>query len=89
MKKARERAAAMFETLAVLHLHALTPQGQRGETSPQIDRVLSGLQRMSKEEWSDFLRLRGTATRIPSHVAAPREMECGDAVGPLPSAFRN
>jgi hypothetical protein len=46
----------MFETLAVLHLHALRHEDQRGETSPQVERVLLGLQRMSKEEWSDFLR---------------------------------
>jgi hypothetical protein len=56
MTKVRERAAAMFEMLAVLHLHALTPSGQRGETSPQIEDVLSGLRRMSQEEWSGFLR---------------------------------
>jgi hypothetical protein len=55
MTKARERAAAMFETLAVLHLHAPMPPGQ-SETSPQLDRVLWGLQHMSQEEWSDFLR---------------------------------
>jgi hypothetical protein len=46
----------MFETLAILHLHALAGPGQRGETSAQIERELWGLQRMSKEEWSDFLR---------------------------------
>ena len=56
MIKARERAAVMFEMLAVLHLHAVTLPGQRGETNPQIEEVLSGLHRMTKEEWSDFLR---------------------------------
>lgn len=56
MTTVRERSAAMFEILAVLHLHALTPSGERGETSPQIEDVLSGLQRMSQEEWSGFLR---------------------------------
>jgi hypothetical protein len=55
MTKRRERAAAMFETLAVLHLHALTPQGERGETNPQVEGALSGLQHKSKEEWSEFL----------------------------------
>jgi len=55
MTKRRERAAAMFETLAVLHLHALTPQGERGETNPQVEVALSGLQNKSKEEWSEFL----------------------------------
>jgi hypothetical protein len=53
--KRRERAAAMFETLAVLHLHALTPQGEQGETNPQVEAALSGLQHKSKEEWSEFL----------------------------------
>ncbi len=60
MKMARERAAAMFETLAVLHLRTLTPLGQRGESDPQIERALSELQSMSQskagDEWSDFLR---------------------------------
>jgi hypothetical protein len=56
MTRARETAAAMFEMLAVLHLHALTSPGQRGETSPQVEEALTSLQRMSKEEWSDFLR---------------------------------
>jgi hypothetical protein len=55
MTKRRERAAAMFETLAVLHLNALTPQGERGETNPQVEAALSGLQHRSKEEWSEFL----------------------------------
>jgi hypothetical protein len=55
MAKKRERAAAMFEALAVLHLNALTPQGERGETNPQIEGALSRLQRKSKEEWSEFL----------------------------------
>jgi hypothetical protein len=49
-------AAEMFESLAVLHLDAGTSPPQPGETSPQIERALSALQRMSKEEWSDFLR---------------------------------
>jgi hypothetical protein len=56
LTKERERAAAMFETLAVLHLHALASPGKRGEISPQMAETLSGLQGMSKEEWSDFLR---------------------------------
>jgi len=55
MTQERERAAAMFEMLALLHLHTLAPRGQRGE-SPQMDEALSRVQRMSKEEWSDFLR---------------------------------
>jgi hypothetical protein len=56
MTKTRERAAAMFEMLAVLHLHELAPQEQRDEPSPQLERVRAGLQHMSKEESSDFLR---------------------------------
>jgi hypothetical protein len=56
MTSQRTRAAAMFETLAVLHLHTLTPTVQRGESSPQVEEALAGLQRMSNEEWSDFLR---------------------------------
>ncbi|MFZ0957962.1 MAG: hypothetical protein WAN60_16580 [Candidatus Sulfotelmatobacter sp.] len=55
MTKGRERPAAIFETLAVLHLHAFTSQGERGETGPQLDQVLLGLQRMSREGWSEFL----------------------------------
>jgi hypothetical protein len=56
MTKARARAAAMFEMLAVLHLHAPSPPEQQAETSPQIDRVLWGFKHMSQQEWSDFLR---------------------------------
>src|SRR6204780_610025 len=56
MTSQRERAAVMFETLAVLHLHALAPAGQRGETSLQMQEALQRLQHMSKEELSDLLR---------------------------------
>ncbi len=56
MTRGNRRAAAMFDTLATLHFHALTaPQPQR-EPSPQVERVLSRLQRMPGEEWYDFLR---------------------------------
>ena len=55
MTKAKS-AAAMFEMLAVLHLHALAPSGQQGWISPRVERVLSELERMSKEGWSEFLR---------------------------------
>jgi hypothetical protein len=47
------RSAAMFETLAVLHLPGLAPTGHEG--SDQTERVLTGLQHMSAEEWSAFL----------------------------------
>src|ERR1019366_6398943 len=56
MTKGRGGATEMFEMLAVLHLHAPPSPGQRGEPTAQIGQVLSGLQRMCKEEWSDFLR---------------------------------
>jgi hypothetical protein len=56
MTRGRERSAVMFQMLAVLHLHAATPPGQRCEINPQIEEVLSGLQQMSEEGWSDFLR---------------------------------
>src|ERR1700691_6171845 len=56
MTQERERAAVMFEMLTILHLDPVTLPGQRGETNPQIEDVLSGLQRMSEEQWFDFLR---------------------------------
>ncbi len=55
MKTTRARAAAMFDTLAVLHLHALSAEAPRSEASPHIGRALSQLQDMSSEEWSEFL----------------------------------
>ena len=55
MTTMRERSAAMFEILTVLHLHALA-SGERSESSPQIEDALVRLQRMSQKEWSDFLR---------------------------------
>jgi hypothetical protein len=45
----------MFERLAVLHLPALSPGEDQGQTSPHIERVLTGLRLMSRQEWSDFL----------------------------------
>jgi len=56
MTRTRERAAAMFETLAVLHLNGLKPAGQPSEFSPQIERVLAALQHMPREEWHEFFR---------------------------------
>jgi hypothetical protein len=50
------RAPEMFEMLAVLHLHELASPGQGSETSPQVERVLSELQRMPRAERSEFLR---------------------------------
>jgi hypothetical protein len=54
MRRRSEHASAMFDTLAALHFHALTPD-QQGERSPEVERALLRLQRMSREEWSDFL----------------------------------
>jgi hypothetical protein len=56
MIKEEGSAAEMFEMLAVLHLYAFPGPGQQGTSDPQITRVLSGLQHMSKEQWSDFRR---------------------------------
>lgn len=56
MTKERERASAMFEMLAVLHLHALAPSRQRCVTSPQIEPMLARLQRMTRGECCTFLR---------------------------------
>ena len=56
MTKARERAAAMFEILAVLHLHAIAPEGLGSAGVPQMERALARLQSMSKEERLEFLR---------------------------------
>src|ERR1700677_3315572 len=46
----------MFEMLAVLHLNELASSGQGSETNPQVERVLSELQQMPKEERQEFLR---------------------------------
>jgi hypothetical protein len=54
MKKSG-RAPEMFEMLAILHLHELTSSEQGSETSPQVERMLSELQRMPRAERSEFL----------------------------------
>jgi hypothetical protein len=56
MMPAKSRPAEMFEMLAVLHLHARSDFGRSGETSPRLEAVLSKLQSMSAEQFSDFLR---------------------------------
>ncbi len=88
MTRGRETAAAMFETLAVLHLnahlHALTSPGQRGETNPQVEAALTGLQRMSKEEWSDFLRF---AEMQRVYLRTLQLLEKWDVVGAAGSRF--
>lgn len=56
MRRAKTRAAAMFDTLAVLHLHALESRNERGEASPQVEQALVGLRSMSRDQWNDFLR---------------------------------
>jgi len=82
MTRARERAAAMFETLVVLHLHAhlhaLTSPRQRGETSPQMEEALGRVQRMSEEERSDFLRF-AEIQRV--YLRTLQLLEKWDAVG--------
>jgi hypothetical protein len=88
MKKGRERAAAMFETLAVLHLHARTPQGERRETSQQLERVLSGLQRMSREEWSEFLRFAELQRVYLRTLQLLEKWHVADAVGRQPIDFQ-
>ena len=54
MTKGTGLSAAMFETLAALHLRALSPEEQQRQASLHIERVLAGLQIMSREEWCDF-----------------------------------
>ena len=88
MKKGRKRAAAMFEMLAVLHLHALTPQGERGETNPQVERVLSGLQRMSKEEWSEFFRFAELQRVYLRTLQLLQKWNVADALGPQSFDFQ-
>jgi hypothetical protein len=56
MTKRKGRTAEMFETLAALHLRALTQASQGGDAGPQTDPVRSRLQSMSTEELADFLR---------------------------------
>jgi Uncharacterised nucleotidyltransferase len=54
--KEQGNAAAMFEMLATLHLQAPPSPGRREELDPRVAQVLSGLQSMSREQWSEFLR---------------------------------
>src|ERR1700735_4331623 len=56
MTRGQGSAAAMFEMLAVLHLHEGAAPGQRSEPAPQLAQALAGLQNMSQEQWSEFLR---------------------------------
>ena len=56
MTKEQGSAAEMFEMLATLHLQAPPSPGQRAALDPQVAQALSGLQRMSREQWSAFLR---------------------------------
>jgi len=88
MKKGRKRAAAMFERLAVLHLHALTPQGERGETNPQVERVLSELQRMSTEEWSEFFRFAELQRVYLRTLQLLQKWNVADALGPQSFDFQ-
>jgi hypothetical protein len=83
MKKGRERAAAMFETLAVLHLHALASQREPVAPDPQLECALSGLQRMSTQEWSEFLRFAELQRVLLRTLQLLQEWNLADAVGPL------
>ena len=84
MMNGRQRASEIFEALAVLHLHALTSQGERGETNPQLERVLSGLQRMSKEDWSEFLSFAEQQRVYLRTLQLLEKWDVADAVGPRP-----
>ena len=78
MTEVRERATAMFEILAVLHLHKFD-LGQRNESSPQMDRAFSQLRKMSPEEWAAFLnfaevqRVRLRTLRLLDEFGVPFE----------------
>jgi hypothetical protein len=56
MKSERDRAVWMFELLAVLHLHELTPSGQCGGMTPRLERTLAALQGMPAQEWKRLLQ---------------------------------
>ena len=56
MTKAREHAVAMFEILAVLHLHALASAEPGSEGCPPTERLLSRLRHASEKERVEFLR---------------------------------
>jgi hypothetical protein len=93
MTTARERSAAMFETLAALHLRALAPSGQRDEITPQIEHELSRLQRTSEsgsnEEWSDFLRF-AELQRVKLRTLQLLENLCAtDALAPRVDFLKN
>jgi len=75
------RATDTFETLVALHLHALTPAGKRGETTPQIDPVLSRFQQMSKEELSDFLRFADLQRVYLRTLRLLEKWDMADAIG--------
>ncbi|MGD1079040.1 MAG: hypothetical protein ABR881_12030 [Candidatus Sulfotelmatobacter sp.] len=77
-------AAEMFEMLALLHLHALPALGPRGETDSQIGPVLTRLQRMSKQEWSDFLHF-AELQRV--YLRTLQRLEKWTAVGAFAAPF--
>jgi hypothetical protein len=81
MTRARETAAAMFEMLAVLHLHALTPPGQRDETSPQVEEALTGLRHKSNEELADFLHFAELQRVYLRTLRLLAKWDTGDAIG--------
>ena len=74
MKNRTGRSAAMFEALAVLHLPELSPQAYQGQARPHIERLLMGLQLMSREEWSRLSAIRRAAANGSSHLAGSPAM---------------
>ncbi len=75
-------APEMFETLAVLHLHS--DWSLRGESKPQVGQAISRLQRMSQQEWSDFLHF-AELQRV--YLRTLRLLEKWSAVGAFTPPF--
>ncbi|HEX4783181.1 MAG TPA: hypothetical protein VH350_02500 [Candidatus Sulfotelmatobacter sp.] len=75
-------AAEMFEMLAVMHLHS--DWSMRGESKPQIGQAISRLQRMSKQEWSEFLHF-AELQRV--YLRTLRLLEKWSAVGAFTPPF--
>ena len=62
------RSAAIFEALAALHLPWIASTGRQG--SEQTQRVLTGLEHMSAEEWSAFLHEKAVVPASPQQINA-------------------
>jgi hypothetical protein len=81
MTRGREHATEMFEMLAELHLNAIALAGQRGETNPQIDPVLSRLQIMSKPDLAGFLRFAELQRVYLRTLRLLAKWDMADAIG--------